>query len=301
MRKAIEFLKPDGLLVLAAEPVVPARCDILPYEWGPRLDGETMRAIRMLGWMELGFTEGYLFELLRRNGLVFRRISSLETHWADLIVANRAPKVAAGGVYEFATGGIGTKMLAPDGRIGSLGHVVPGPVARVFLDLGDPSISRGATLTFDAMPFLPPSLREQRVVVRAGGARLPNGDSPRPRWRAAGRPRRAKSGSHRAASIPWPGRARLRHRVAALARGRGPFRDSRKLGVALARWREGLIRREWRPPRIAVDRGIHFVRVHEVEELEAHRVAHGRHDRSRKDCGCRAARGGCSSPARSTP
>ena len=89
LARALGFLKPGGLLVLAAEPVVATACDILPYPWGPRLDGETLRAIRRFGWMEMGFTEGYLFELLRRNGLAFRRVTSPETHWADLIIATR--------------------------------------------------------------------------------------------------------------------------------------------------------------------------------------------------------------------
>jgi SAM-dependent methyltransferase len=89
LARALGFLKPGGVLVLAAEPVVAAPCDILPYAWGPRLDGETLRAIRRFGWMEMGFTEGYLFELLRRNGLAFRRVTSPETHWADLIIATR--------------------------------------------------------------------------------------------------------------------------------------------------------------------------------------------------------------------
>jgi len=81
------WLAPDGRLVLAAEPILPAEHPVLPYPWGPRLDGESLRAIRRFGWMELGFTEGYLFALLERLGWKWERARSAESHWGDVIVA----------------------------------------------------------------------------------------------------------------------------------------------------------------------------------------------------------------------
>ena len=59
----------------------------MPYPWGPRLDGESLRAIRRFGWMEVGFDEAYLFELLERVGFAWERRRSAESHWADVIVA----------------------------------------------------------------------------------------------------------------------------------------------------------------------------------------------------------------------
>jgi hypothetical protein len=68
LRRSLHFLKEDGILVLAAEPVVIEPSEVVPCPWGPRLDGETLRAIRRFGWMELGFTETYLYELLSPFG-----------------------------------------------------------------------------------------------------------------------------------------------------------------------------------------------------------------------------------------
>jgi len=164
--KAIKFLKPGGMLVLAAEPVLPAQCDILPYPWGPRLDGETLRAIRRFGWMELGFTEPYLFDLLLRNGFAFHRISSNETHWADLIIGHLVPKLTAGETHACAMGMSGSLMLATGWSVPEpWGTWSEGPVAKILLDLSDISFAKGATIEFDTMPFLPSSLIMQRVRV----------------------------------------------------------------------------------------------------------------------------------------
>lgn len=81
------WLAPGGRLVLGAEPVVAGEQPVVPYPWGPRLDGESLRAIRSFGWMELGFTEAYLFELLERAGYTWERRRSPESHWADVILA----------------------------------------------------------------------------------------------------------------------------------------------------------------------------------------------------------------------
>ncbi|MBK7542384.1 MAG: class I SAM-dependent methyltransferase [Candidatus Competibacteraceae bacterium] len=55
LKKAINHLKPNGIIVFAAEPIIKSETDYLPYPWGPRLDGESIRAIRKHGWIELGF------------------------------------------------------------------------------------------------------------------------------------------------------------------------------------------------------------------------------------------------------
>lgn len=66
------MLAPGGYLVLAGEPVVGAHNEhwraTLPYPWGLRLDGLSFRAIQAYGWMELGFDESYLIEMLLRAG-----------------------------------------------------------------------------------------------------------------------------------------------------------------------------------------------------------------------------------------
>jgi len=89
--KVLETLRrkitPGGVMVFAGEPIVDAECDVLPYPWGPRLDGESLRAIRRFGWMELGFTEKYFFELLRRSGLRAERFHAKDSYLADVVLA----------------------------------------------------------------------------------------------------------------------------------------------------------------------------------------------------------------------
>lgn len=67
------MLNPGGFLLFAAEPIIdPAGywADAVPYPWGPRLDGLSLRAIMAHGWMELGFHESYFREALTRAGWI---------------------------------------------------------------------------------------------------------------------------------------------------------------------------------------------------------------------------------------
>lgn len=61
----------DAKILLAAEPIFETTTDILPYPWGPRLDGESLRAMRRWGWLELGYTEDYLKKLFKKFGLTY--------------------------------------------------------------------------------------------------------------------------------------------------------------------------------------------------------------------------------------
>lgn len=89
LQRTKAWLAPGGRLVLAGEPITPGHDPVIPYAWGPRLDGESLRAIRRLGWMELGFSESYLFGLLERQGWNYTRQRSSESHWADVIIAQQ--------------------------------------------------------------------------------------------------------------------------------------------------------------------------------------------------------------------
>ncbi|WP_199539939.1 class I SAM-dependent methyltransferase [Paraburkholderia kururiensis] len=62
-------IEDDAKIFLAAEPIFDRVCDLLPYPWGPRLDGESLRAMRRWGWLELGFTRDYITNLLKRVGM----------------------------------------------------------------------------------------------------------------------------------------------------------------------------------------------------------------------------------------
>jgi 2-polyprenyl-3-methyl-5-hydroxy-6-metoxy-1,4-benzoquinol methylase len=68
MRRMQDLLVPGGVVAFAAEPIVEQVNDILPYPWGVRLDGLSLRDIRRHGWLELGFTRYYFLSMLRRFG-----------------------------------------------------------------------------------------------------------------------------------------------------------------------------------------------------------------------------------------
>jgi 2-polyprenyl-3-methyl-5-hydroxy-6-metoxy-1,4-benzoquinol methylase len=71
LRKLHAYLKPGGRVVLACEAVIFADTpweSVVPYAWGPRLDGLSVNAMRVYGWCELGFRDDYFAELLMRTG-----------------------------------------------------------------------------------------------------------------------------------------------------------------------------------------------------------------------------------------
>ena len=73
------ILKPDGLIVFGTEPVIEPDGPwkhAVPYPWGPRLDGLSLRAMRSHGWMELGFQEPYFKELLERTRWTYDKFQS---------------------------------------------------------------------------------------------------------------------------------------------------------------------------------------------------------------------------------
>ena len=92
------MLRADGFLVFGAEPVVDPDGlwgRAVPYPWGPRLDGLSLRAMQTHGWMELGFQKSYFEKLLARHGLVCDYASSSTNSLASSIVARRKPVVTA--------------------------------------------------------------------------------------------------------------------------------------------------------------------------------------------------------------
>jgi SAM-dependent methyltransferase len=86
------MLRADGFLVFGAEPVIdPAGpwARAVPYPWGPRLDGLSLRAMQTHGWMELGFQKPYFEALLVRHGLNCEQETSPVNNLAASIVARR--------------------------------------------------------------------------------------------------------------------------------------------------------------------------------------------------------------------
>jgi SAM-dependent methyltransferase len=86
------MLRADGFLVFGAEPVIDPAGPwgrAVPYPWGPRLDGLSLRAMQTHGWMELGFQKPYFEALLARHGLNCEQETSPVNSLASSIVARR--------------------------------------------------------------------------------------------------------------------------------------------------------------------------------------------------------------------
>ncbi len=65
----VDILSDDGIIVFAAEPIVPQDNPVVPYPWGLRLDTVSLRQIVINGWLELGFRRPYFLKILSDNGL----------------------------------------------------------------------------------------------------------------------------------------------------------------------------------------------------------------------------------------
>jgi SAM-dependent methyltransferase len=90
------FIKDDGVVYFADEPIVPARSPTQPYPWGLRMDGNSLYYTRRWGWLEMGFQEGYFREALRRAGWKVDVVHSTVSGVEDLFVARKMPKAGRG-------------------------------------------------------------------------------------------------------------------------------------------------------------------------------------------------------------
>jgi 2-polyprenyl-3-methyl-5-hydroxy-6-metoxy-1,4-benzoquinol methylase len=96
-----DHMEVDGRVLLAAEPILEEVCDVLPYPWGPRLDGESIRAMRNWGWLELGFTKSYIEGLFQMLGLEFEWLKSeVSLPHSQVIRGHRKVALEAKGVAE---------------------------------------------------------------------------------------------------------------------------------------------------------------------------------------------------------
>ncbi len=67
-------LAPEGRVLLMGEPISRSTNRYLPYPWGLRLDADPVAHVKEFGWMELGFTEDFLVELLTNAGFAAERV-----------------------------------------------------------------------------------------------------------------------------------------------------------------------------------------------------------------------------------
>jgi tetratricopeptide (TPR) repeat protein len=84
---------PGGRIILAGEPIVSADDKVVPYPWGIRLDAECVAIVRLRGWFELGFHEGFLVSQFIRSGFVWQAYPGQISHVANLHVFKRRPDI----------------------------------------------------------------------------------------------------------------------------------------------------------------------------------------------------------------
>ena len=75
----------DGRVFFGSEPI---HAD-LAYPWGLRLDGQSLWSIRKHGWLELGFSERYFAEALRRTGWFASKHVATDPKWLTVWEAQK--------------------------------------------------------------------------------------------------------------------------------------------------------------------------------------------------------------------
>ncbi|MDC8772734.1 class I SAM-dependent methyltransferase [Roseateles albus] len=84
------LLAPGGRIILGGEPIVEQENAAVPYPWGVRLHSEVAAVVRQQQWMELGFSEPFLYELFARYGFEGKRIECEPSLFGLLYVFTRA-------------------------------------------------------------------------------------------------------------------------------------------------------------------------------------------------------------------
>ena len=91
----LEKLKPllaeGGFILFSGEPIVDPASVLVPFAWGPRLDGISVRSMRKFGWCELGFQRPYFVERLMRSGYLVTHSPCPVTGRGDCFMAKPMP------------------------------------------------------------------------------------------------------------------------------------------------------------------------------------------------------------------
>ena len=87
LRALRHAVKPGGLLMFGAEPIVPDH----PTPWGVSMHGIALWSMRNFGWLELGFSEAYFQAALAHTGWAAEQHRSLDLPWSTTWTARRAP------------------------------------------------------------------------------------------------------------------------------------------------------------------------------------------------------------------
>lgn len=89
-----EVVADDGMLVFGGEPIIDPNHywkNAVPYPWGPRLDGLSLRAMIVHGWMELGFQEPYFEQALASRGWRLEKHQAPSGGFTDTFIAKKVP------------------------------------------------------------------------------------------------------------------------------------------------------------------------------------------------------------------
>lgn len=86
------MLVPGGRVILSGEPIFEKEYAAVPYPWGVRLHSEVAAVMRQTHWMELGFSEAFVFELFRRSGFSGRRIDCEPSRFGQIYVFEQPPR-----------------------------------------------------------------------------------------------------------------------------------------------------------------------------------------------------------------
>ena len=89
MRRVAEILADSGVVIFAAEPIVSTPHIAMPYPWGLRMDGLSLRCVRQFGWLELGFSKPYFFSMLDKFGWSYEERSISDHHYTHMVIATR--------------------------------------------------------------------------------------------------------------------------------------------------------------------------------------------------------------------
>ncbi len=168
------MLAEGGRVILGGEPVFERPNAAVPYPWGVRLHSEVVAVMRRTRWMELGFTEAFLYELFARSGFRGSRVECGSSDFGRLYVferpLRRRPERVShrwGADDAWPSSPVGVRegaAIVTDGRAGYLvqGRYVPAAAGDWWLEVRLTAAPR-------------PSGRLWVDVVSSGGRRLHGG------------------------------------------------------------------------------------------------------------------------------
>jgi SAM-dependent methyltransferase len=159
LRKLHGLLAPGGFILMAGEPIIEPGHPFIPFPWGPRLDGISVRSTRRFGWCELGFQRPYFIERLMRSGYTTQYLPCPVTARGDCYIARPiGMNLALGDPFDIAVHADHAGWSGPEGahRWTSYRALLPVPETARAVDV------RLAN-------YLPV---HRSVVLRSGGAKV---------------------------------------------------------------------------------------------------------------------------------